>query len=222
MFNEASRLSSAPTTWRVSRRPNAAESPVTSPATRPTPTTETMPVASRCSSVTTERPTCHTAWGRRTITDAVPVNICQSASSTSVSDADTYSYPAVTPTYRAPRAPVTGVTVRSTVAPSRPTVSTADSPSGVAPTARWNCAKVSIGVPFHARTVSPGRTPASYAGEAISPSDVWIVADTEAIVRDAAGAPMPTMVTALSTKQISRFMSGPQSITVIFFGALSR
>ena len=170
--------------------------------------------------MTIERPTCQTACGRRTTTDAVPVNICQLAAATSDSDADTYSYPAVTPTMRAPWAPVTGVTVRSTVPPSRSTVRTADSPSPVAPTARCRSAKVETGAPFHATTVSPGRTPASYAGEATSPDALVIVVGTSAIVRDAVGAPIPIIAIAESTKQISRFIIGPPSMTVIFFGAL--
>ena len=106
--------------------------------------------------------------------------------------------------------------------PSRSTVSTADSPSWVAPTARCSSAKVATGCPFHATTVSPGRTPASYAGEATSPEALMIVAGTSAIVREAVGAPMPIIVTADKTMQISRFMSGPPSMTAIFFGALRR
>ena len=77
-------------------------------------------------------------------------------------------------------------------------------------------------MPFHAATVSPGRIPASYAGEANSPPDVLTVVGTSAIVRDGVGAPIPIMVTAESTTQMSRFMSGPPSMTAIFFGALSR
>ena len=49
-----------------------------------------------------------------------------------------------------------------------------------------------------------------------------IVAGTSAIVREAVGAPMPIIVTADNTMQISRFMSGPPSMTAIFFGALRR
>ena len=77
-------------------------------------------------------------------------------------------------------------------------------------------------MPFHAATVSPGRTPASCAGDASSPPGVLTVAGTSAIVRDGVGAPIPIMVTAESTTQISRFMRGPPSMTAIFFGALSR
>ena len=39
-------------------------------------------------------------------------------------------------------------------------------------------------------------------------------------MREAVGAPIPIIVIADSTKQISRFISGPPSITAIFFGAL--
>ena len=42
------------------------------------------------------------------------------------------------------------------------------------------------------------------------------------MVREAVGAPIPIIVTALSTIAISRFMSGPPSITTTFLGALSR
>ena len=106
--------------------------------------------------------------------------------------------------------------------PSRSTVSTADSPSWVAPTARCRSAKVATGCPFHATTVSPGRTPASCAGEDTSPDALITVVGTSAIVRDAVGAPIPIMAMAESTKQMSRFIIGPPSMTVIFFGAPRR
>ena len=81
---------------------------------------------------------------------------------------------------------------------------------------------MATGSPFHATTVSPGRTPASYAGEGTSPDALVTVVGTSAMVRDAVGAPIPIIAMAESTKQISKFIIGPPSITAIFFGALRR
>ena len=76
-----------------------------------------------------------------------------------------------------------------------------------------------MGRPFHDSTTSPARTPASWAGPADSPEAPATVWETAARVVEARGAPMPIIVMADRTTQISRFIRGPDTMTTIFFGA---
>ena len=145
----------------------------------------------------------------------------------------TYSVVAVIPTkptsavVTAPSAPRTsrsasiGVTRRVCSAPSRRTTT-----SSVRFGAAWMmadaAAKLSTSVPSTETMTSPGWMPASAAGDAGSPGAqaVWVDPDgsthslTAAIVVVAVCTPMPLKTIANSTTAITRFISGPPSMTM--------
>ena len=102
--------------------------------------------------------------------------------------------------------------------PSRSTTSVEVAPPDPAIAVRTS-SQVGVGTPSQDRTSSPARMPAAAAGAGDVPREVVRVCGTEDNVVEGVPTPMPTSATTISTTQISRFVTGPASMTTILRGA---